>query len=111
MAPSCTTPNCLCTCIGLCSITAGIPLSVFFFGDANICPTVHPSNRGQVQCKYCAVVKVNLTTTATTTRLVDDASPFVLVKALAISRAKDEFHLAVSNIFEFLELKPWHLCC
>lgn len=61
----------------------------------------------QVLCRR----QVNLTTTATTTRLVDDASPLVLVKALVISRAKDEFHLAVSNIFEFLELKPWHLCC
>lgn len=72
-------------------------------------------NRGQVQCKSCPGVKsssrqVNLATTATT-RLVDDASPLVLVKALAISRAKDEFHFAVSDISEFLELKRWHLCC
>lgn len=97
MAPSCTTSNCLCACIGFCSITARIPLSGFLLRCK------HLSSRRQSR-------RVNLATTATT-RLVDDASPLVLVKALAISRAKDEFHFAVSNISEFLELKQWHLCC
>lgn len=60
MAPSCTTSNCLCACIGFCSITARIPLSGFLLRCKHL-SSRRPSldgNRGQVMCKSRPGVKV-----------------------------------------------------